>query len=421
MTILSLDDVFLEDRTVLLRIDANCPLNPETHEFLDDMRLRAVVGTINRLVRSKVVILTHQSRPGRKDFTSTSGHARELQRLLGRTVRFVDDIHGERAMQAIESLEAGDILMLDNARMDPEEVSCKGADLDRQFETQIVQRLSSVTDAFVNDAFACSHRNSPSITGFTHALPCIAGDLMLAEHHALSDVLSEPERPCIAVLGGIKVDDSVRVVSNMLENGIADEVWPVGGVANMFLEVMGYQLGEQSSAFLKNELGSEWEPTCDRIRGLLALYADRIVLPVDLAANVQGERVGLSLEDLPSEHPLMDIGVASTLALSAAIKNAGTVILNGPAGVFEIEAFSFGTIEVLNACAESDAHVVMGGGHTATLVSQRRLGRQMGHVSTGGGACLEFLAGGILPGFESLRISAKRFEVRLDELRAENR
>ena len=416
----SLDDVFLEGRTVLLRIDANLPIHPVTNEFLDDGRLQAVLGTINRLVKSKIVILTHQSRPGKKDFTSTSGHARELQRLLGRTVRFVDDIHGERAMTAIGSLEVGDILMLNNMRMDPEEMSCNGAGFSKQYETQLVQRLSSVADAFVNDAFACAHRSSPSITGFTHALPCIAGDLMLAEHRALSSVFGKPARPCIAVLGGIKVDDSVRVASHMLESGVVDEIWPVGGVANMFLEVMGHSLGEASSSFLKESLGDDWSLTRDKIRGILALHADKFRLPTDLAVNENDVRVGLSVENLPSSKPIHDIGIASAIAVSSAIMGASTVIMNGPAGVFEVEAFSFGTHEIINACAETNAHVVIGGGHTSALISKRGLSHKMGHVSTGGGACLEFLAGASLPAFESLEVSSERFEVRLDELSVEH-
>ena len=180
--VLTLDDVRLDGRTVLVRVDINSPLDPVTNVFLDDTRIRRVLPTLNRLSKSKVVLLVHQSRPGKKDFTSTLGHSRELGRLLGRNVRWIEDIHGEKALEAIEAMEDGDIIMLDNVRMDEQEISVKG-DFDTLSETTLVQNLAGVADAFVNDAFACAHRSSASIVGFTHLLPCIAGDLMLSLIH----------------------------------------------------------------------------------------------------------------------------------------------------------------------------------------------------------------------------------------------
>jgi phosphoglycerate kinase len=178
--VLSLDNVNVEGKTVLVRVDINSPLDPSTKEFLDDTRIRAIIPTLNRLSKSKTVLLAHQSRPGKDDFTSTLGHSRELGRVLGRNVKWVEDIHGQKAMEAIESLEDGDILILDNVRKDQEEVSFKG-DFHNMSETKFVQRLASVADLFVNDAFACAHRSSPSIVGFCNDLPCVAGELMRYE------------------------------------------------------------------------------------------------------------------------------------------------------------------------------------------------------------------------------------------------
>ena len=175
--VLTLDEVDLEGRTVLVRVDINSPLDPETNAFLDDTRIRRIVPTLNKLAKSKVILLVHQSRPGKKDFTSTLGHSRELGRLLGRTVKWVDDIYGKKALAAIENMENGELLMLNNVRMDDEENNTKG-DFDVMAETQMVQNLSMIADAFVNDAFVCAHRNSPSVVGFTNTLPCIAGELM---------------------------------------------------------------------------------------------------------------------------------------------------------------------------------------------------------------------------------------------------
>ncbi len=415
----TLNDVFLDGKTVLLRIDGNSPLHPINNSFLDDTRLKAVIPTINKLNKTKLIILTHQSRPGKKDFTSTSSHAREFQRLLGRTVKFVDDICGEKAFSAIEEMKIGDILMLNNVRMHNEEMECKTNDYESQLDTNFVQRLSSIADVFVNDAFACAHRNSPSITGFTYALPCIAGSLMMNEINSLENVLNNPQKPCIGILGGIKVDDSVKVAKNMLKNNIADKIIVTGGVANLFLDISGVDIGEINRLFLKKELDKKWDKTCEDIQNILLHYSDKIILPTDIALNINGKRTDQPISNFQNEFQIFDLGIQSTLKASSVIKNAGSIILNGPAGVFELDDFKFGTIEIINACAESKAFVVVGGGHTATLISNLGLKKKIGHVSTGGGACLEFLAGEKLSGVESLEISAKRFGLTIKKLQRE--
>ena len=407
--VLTLDDVNVDGKTVLLRVDINSPLDPSTKAFLDDTRIRAILPTIQKLVRAKVIILAHQSRPGKDDFTSTLGHARELGRLLGRQVKWVNDIHGPKAMRAIEALKPGQLLMLNNVRMDEEEITVN--DVVAMAETRFVQRLASVADLFVNDAFACAHRATPSIIGFTGLLPCVAGELMGNELKKLDHALETPERPCLAVLGGVKVDDSIQVADNMLRNGIADALWPTGGVANLLLDLAGYDIGEPNRTFLKKELGKNWASTIKQAKTLIEDYGNKIHLPVDLAANIEGNRVDIPLKDFPIEAPFWDIGITSVFHLSAAIRNAGTIILNGPSGVFENPDFALGTIEMLNACAESDGYAVMGGGHTATLVAQRGLADKMGHVSTGGGACLDYIAGRPLPAVVSLEQSAVAFGI----------
>ena len=407
-SVLNLDEVDLEGRTVLVRVDINSPLDPISNVFLDDTRIKRIIPTLNKLSKSKVVLLAHQSRPGKKDFTSTLGHSRELGRLLGRTVKWVDDIYGKRAITAIESLEDGEILMLNNVRMDEEENTIKG-DFTSMANSQMVQNLSMIADAFVNDAFACAHRSSPSIVGFTNTLPCIAGELMNYELSKLGKALDEPSRPCIAVLGGVKVDDSVTVADNMLRKGICDHVWVTGGVANLFLYISGVDIGEVNVDFLQKETGKSWDNTVMTAKKLLIDFPECIIMPSDVALHIEDNRVDEPLKNLPLNAPIFDIGITSIQSLSKGIKSAGTIILNGPAGVFEMSDFALGTIEILNACAEGNGYAVMGGGHTATLVSQRGLSDKMGHVSTGGGACLDLLAGRILPGVASLEESAKQF------------
>jgi phosphoglycerate kinase len=411
--VITMDEVRLEGKTVLLRVDINSPLHPNTKAFLDDTRIRAILPTMRKLAKSKTVIMTHQSRPGKGDFTGTLGHARELGRLLGKAVKWVDDIHGDKALAAIEEMQVGDILMLNNIRMDAQELSMKNNTFESLLDSQIVTRLSSVVDVFINDAFACAHRNSPSITGFTHAIPCVAGELMNKEIRALQKASEQPERPCIAILGGIKVDDSVGVADNMLRTGITDQVWVIGGVANLFLMCNGVDIGSPSESFLRNELGDDWDETVENIEALLRDYPEQIIMPEDLAANIGGNRVDTPISALPVEASLIDLGVMSTLKMSKAIKEAGTVILNGPAGVFEMDDFAFGTIEMLNACSESSAYTIMGGGHTATLVAQMGIAEKMGHVSTGGGACLNFLAGRSMPALAGLAQSALQFDVEI--------
>lgn len=411
-SVLTLDNVNAENMTVLVRVDINSPLDPITKTFLDDTRIRAIVPTLNRLSNAKVVLLAHQSRPGKNDFTSTLGHSRELGRILGRPVKWVDDLHGDKAMAAIESMEFGEILMLNNVRMYDEEVKTKGS-FSNHADTNLVQSLASVADLFVYDAFACAHRSTPSGVGFTHLIPCVAGELMKNELVNLDKALENPVRPCIAVLGGIKVDDSISVADNMLRNNICDEFWPTGGVANLLLELSGVDIGTMNHDFLVNELDQNWHSTVATAKSLLADFKDKIRLPVDVAANIEDNRVDLPLDKLPVEAPLFDIGIQSVLNLSSAIKRSGTIHLNGPAGVFEVEDFAFGTIEMLNACAESNGYVVVGGGHTATLIMKRGLADKMGHLSTGGGACLDYIAGKTLPAVASLEASAEAFALNI--------
>ena len=411
---LSIDDLNLEGKTVLLRVDINCPLNPETNVILDNNRIRMVLPTINRLSQSKIVVIAHQSRPGKKDFISTLTHARELSRLLGRPVQWVEDIHGQKALHAVGKLQNGDILMLNNVRMDPDEIQ-KYPDIQSASECPLVEKLSSVADVYVNDAFACTHRGSPSMVGFAKHLPCLAGELVKKELAVLEKTVEAPHRPCLGIFGGIKVDDSILVADNMLRNGTCDEIWVVGGVGNLLLELDGVDIGEINHDFLVKELGSKWTSTISLAKSMMRDFREKIVLPVDVAANIEGERVDFQIEKLPVESPLFDIGIHSIRRLSQAIKSAGTIIMNGPAGVFEIDDFALGTIEMLNACAESNAFTIVGGGHTATIVKQRGLGKKMGHVSTGGGACLMLLSGKALPSIVSLEISARSFSMGVEK------
>ena len=209
--VLTLEDVDLKGKTILYRVDVNSPLEPSTGRLLDDGRLRGVVPTLEALQQSKVVILGHQSRPGKSDFTSMSKHCERLSQILGRPIRFVADVCGDEAIEQIKNLSDGEIVFLDNVRGNDEEYGIKyNSNMDTE-DTQIVAKLSEVSDAFVTDAFAAAHRRSPTLTGFTKSLPCIAGTLMEKEISSLRIALKNPPSPYLAILGGAKCDDSVRV------------------------------------------------------------------------------------------------------------------------------------------------------------------------------------------------------------------
>ncbi len=406
---LTLDDADLSGKTVLVRVDVNSPLNPETNEFLDDARLRAIMPTLRTLGSSKVVLLAHQSRPGKSDFTSMERHAELMSVLLGRNVEFIPDVCGEIALTAIRGMNNGDMLFLDNVRGWHEETDMKKASLDELGASEIVQKLASVSDAYVCDAFACAHRNSPTISGFGTVLPSYAGKLIQHELDTLGSAVENPPRPYTVILGGIKCDDSLDIACNLLERGVVDNILPVGVVGNLMLWASGKKLGNENEGFIQDGLGSAFERTWNMANWIVENHLDKLKLPIDLAIEVEDKRVPLLVEDLPTEYPIYDIGIGTLMKIRPSIMDAKCVLWNGPASYFEKSIFAFGTIEILNSCVESDAFVIIGGGHTGTLVNQRGANDKVGHNSTGGGSCLTFLAGKRMPAIESLELSAQKF------------
>ena len=414
-SVLTLADAGLAGKRVLLRVDVNCPLDPATKNFLDDSRMRGVLPTLQRLASSRVIILAHQSRPGRIDFTHTSAHADLLGRLLGRPITFVPDVCGDIAQDAIRNMHAGDMLFLNNVRGHEDEMGMKNADFDELHESEIVQNLAPLVDAYVCDAFAASHRNSPSLSGFGRALPCFAGELMAKEVMALKMATESPPKPYTAILGGVKCDDTVEIAHNLCQRGV-DTIAFVGAMGNLMLWADGHNIGEGNEAFLRKELGSVFDSTWEMANSLLTDHREQLLLPVDLAAEVDGNRFDLSVEELPPPGPLFDIGLYTCMRIREHIVDAGCVLWNGPAGLFEKNDFAFGTIEILNQCCESNGFVIIGGGHTSALVNNRKVVDLVDHNSTGGGACLNMLAGRRMPVIEALEASAELFGERLEEL-----
>jgi len=390
-------------KIVLLRLDLNSPIDPTTNLILDDKRFREHIPTIHALSDSRTVIVTHQSRPGKKDFTTLEAHAEKLGQLLGRQVMYVDSIFGRHAREAVHSLKVGDVLMLENVRFNAEEnLTLKPEEAKK---THLVKKLSSMADLFVNDAFGTAHRSQPTIVGLPLVMRSAGGLLMEKEVSTLSRVFSGAPRPVVMVLGGTKVDDSIDVARHVLANGIADQVIVIGVVANVFLIAAGYNIGKPSTQLIAQ---LKYQPEIVKAKEILSLYRDRVVMPDSVAVRQDNRRVEYPVDKIPGDAPVLDLGMDSLVSLVQTIKKAGTVVFNGPAGVFEDADFATGTYELLKAASKVEFSVV-GGGHTAAVIEKMGIERDFTHISTGGGACIEFLTGKKLPAVDALEQSKKLF------------
>ena len=412
--VLGLDDIRLDGLKILYRADLNLPIHPSTKDLFDDTRIRAIIPTLQKLESSSVTILAHQSRPGRFDFTNLQRHADRLSQLLGRPVNFVPDVCGPSATAAIESMQPGDVLMLDNVRLHPDENLLKG-EIGEQETSDIIQNLEPHFDIFVNDAFGAAHRSSPSLTGFTRKLPSVAGELMKREIDALSVAVENPPRPYVALLGGAKADDSLRVAINLLERNIVDTVAFLGVVGNFMLMADGLDIGNSNADFARSQVEPFVDETSKMASHILSNYRDKVILPEDLAIELNGSREPLSIQQLPTPHPIYDVGISTLMRLRSIVMGASCVLWNGPASYFEKENFAFGTIEVLNMCVETNAMTIIGGGHTSALVEARGVSERVTHNSSGGGATLTMLSGGRMPVIEALKHSSEISESMLEE------
>lgn len=403
MTFGTLQDVETRGKTVLVRVDFNSPIDPSSNTILDDKRFREHVPTIQALEDAKVVVLAHQSRPGKKDFTTLTAHADKLERLLGMPVNYVDDIFGSCAKRAIREAHPGDVILLENTRFSSEENLSLPAE--EGAKTHLVRKLASMADLFVYDAFGTAHRSQPTITGLPYAMKTVAGLLMEKEVKMLSKVFTSAPKPVTFVLGGTKLDDSMAVAENVLANGTADKCVIIGVVANAFYLAKGIDIGD-SSKNLIHTLGYDNE--VEHAKRILEKYSDRVILPEFVAVKEQDERREYPVTAVPKNCPVMDMGSESIGVISDVLKNSGTVVMNGPAGVFEDANFAAGTFEVLHAAANAE-FTVCGGGHTAAVIEKLGLASEYSHLSTGGGACIEFLTGKKLPAIDALEKSWEKF------------
>jgi phosphoglycerate kinase len=394
----TLDDLLtegVEGRRVLVRADLNVPFEKEQPGVIsDDGRIRAVLPTIQALVRSgaAVVVCSHLGRPnGEPDPKYTLAPvASRLRELLDSPVAFAEDTVGASARSTVDALGAGEVALLENLRFNKGETSKDAAE-----RLEFAKQLAAFGQSYVDDAFGAVHRKHASVYDVAKLLPAYAGGLVLREVEVLRKLTGQPERPYVVVLGGSKVSDKLAVINALLPK--VDKLLVGGGMCFTFLKAQGYEVGDSL-------LEDEMVDTCSR---LLAEAGDKLVLPVDVVAATafaaDADHDVVAADKIPADRRGLDIGPDSTAAFAEALNGAKTVFWNGPMGVFELEPFAAGTRGVAEAITKVDGFTVVGGGDSAAAVRALGIDEQsFGHISTGGGASLEFLEGKELPGVSAL-------------------
>jgi 3-phosphoglycerate kinase len=392
----TIDDVDVRGKRVLVRVDFNVPQD-ESGAITDDRRIRAALPTIQRLLDQggRVVLVSHLGRPkggpdDARKFTLAPVAGR-LSELLGKEVPLAPDSVGSEVQSRVDALKPGDALLLENVRFHPEE---------EKNDPDFAKQLASLADIYVNDAFGTAHRAHASTEGVTKYIPGYAGYLIQKELDYLGGALTNPKRPFVAILGGVKVKDKIGVIDCLL--GKVDRLIIGGAMAYTFLMAQGKEIG---SSILD-------EGSLDYCRGVLKGSPDKVLLPVDVvvadgnpfdkgADKVQSRIVGV--DEIPVGWEGVDIGPETRKRFAEAVKGAGTVVWNGPMGIFEFDPFAAGTRAMAEAMAESGAVTIVGGGDSAAAVEELGFADRMTHISTGGGASLEFLEGKPLPGVVALQ------------------
>ena len=407
----TLDEAEVRGKTVLCRVDINQPVDRAKGTLKSINRIQACVPTVRELSDrgAKVVLMAHQgSDIEYKNFYTTKPHAAVLQELLGREVKWIDDVCGPAAREAIRSLQDGEILLLDNVRFVSEEQTLFEMKLclthEQQAKTLLVEKLAPLADLYVCDAFAAAHRDQPSLCGFEQVLPSYMGRLFEKEYCTVSQVMEAPERPCVFVLGGAKISDAFLMMNTVLSRGVADKILTGGLVGNIFLTALGKEIGSGSVNFI---LKSNYGEYIDKAKELYSQYGDKICLPVDLAWVDNGERREAVLGEVPGDITSLDVGSKTAESYRNAILNAKTVFVNGPMGVFEQAPSEYGTKAVWQALADTEGFTVLGGGDSITATEKYGLASRMGYICTGGGALIRFLTGEELPVVKALRHGAE--------------
>jgi phosphoglycerate kinase len=396
MNKMTIEDIEVQGKRVLVRVDFNVPQD-ETGRITDDRRIRAALPTIRYLIErgARTILASHLGRPkgkpeDRAKFT-LKPVAERLGELLGKPVPLAPDCVGAEVEKMVQEMKNGDVLLLENVRFHPEE---------ENNDPDFAKQLAGLAEVYVNDAFGTAHRAHASTEGVARYLPGVAGYLMQKELVYLGGALANPKRPFIAVLGGAKVKDKIPVIENLVSK--VDRLIIGGGMAYTFLKAQGKEIG-------RSLLDAD---SLDFCREMLAKAGDKILLPVDVVvadgnpfeqgADAVQTRV-VSVDAIPADWQGVDIGPETQKRFAEAVKGAGTVVWNGPMGIFEFDQFAVGTRAMAQALADSGAVTIVGGGDSAAAVEQLGFADKMTHISTGGGASLEFLEGRVLPGVAALQ------------------
>ena len=385
-------DIDLKGKKVFVRCDFNVPMD-ENQNITDNTRIVAALPTIKYLLEqnSKIILASHLGRPKGevKPEFSLKPVAKELSKLLGKEVIMANDVIGEDAMTKAENLKEGEIMLLENVRFHREET-----DNDPEF----AKKLASMAEVFVNDAFGTAHRAHASTTGIADYIPGVAGFLIEKELKFLGNAINNPERPFVAILGGAKVSDKIGVIDSLLDK--VDTLMIGGGMAYTFFKAQGYNVGNSLCEVEKTDLALEAMEKA-KAKGV------KLLLPIDTKIGKEfkpdTESKTVAWTEIPDEWEGFDIGEKTIEMFKNELQNAKTVIWNGPLGLFEFEQFAIGTNEIAKTLAELDATTIIGGGDSAAAVTKAGLADKMTHISTGGGASLEFLEGKKLPGIECLQ------------------
>lgn len=389
----TMQDVELTGKRVLIRVDFNVPRSKTTGEITNDVRIKAGVPTIKYLVEqgAKVIIMTHMGRPKGevKEELRLNKVAERLAELLGQPVKKLDTTVGPEVEAAVAAMQNGDIVMLENVRFLPGETDN---------DPELAKQLAALGDVFVNDAFGTAHRAHCSTEGVGHILPGVMGFLMEKEISVLGKALEEAEHPFVAIVGGSKISDKIGVVQNLLEK--VDCLMIGGGMANTFLKAKGYEMGTSLVEDDKTALAQEIMQHAEQL-------GKKLLIPVDLTVATAIEQPEtaqtVAADQVPADKMALDIGPETVKLYQQAVADAKTVIWNGPMGVFEVDAFAVGTFAVAQTVAASDAYSIVGGGDSVASIEKAGLNDKINHISTGGGASLEFLEGKKLPGIEVLQ------------------
>ncbi|MGI6157308.1 MAG: triose-phosphate isomerase [Saccharofermentanales bacterium] len=388
----TIDDVNVQGKRVLLRAEFNVPLDKKTGEITDDKRIRAAIPTIRTLVErgARLIIVSHLGRPkGFDPKLSLRPVAERLSELLERPVTLAEDVVGEDAQAKAAALRDGEILLLENVRYHKEETKNKPA---------FARALASMAELYVSDAFGAVHRAHASTAGVASFLPGVAGYTIDREIEMIGQAMASPKRPLTAILGGAKVYDKIGVIRNLIDN--VDNLLIGGGMAYTFIAALGHSVGNSLCETDKIDLAKELMELAEK-KGV------RLVLPIDVVAAdtyaPDATSQVVAADQIPDDWEGLDAGPKTIERFSEIIRESGTVIWNGPVGVFEFDAFGKGTAAIAKAIAESDAVSIVGGGDTAAAVEKFGYTDGMTHVSTGGGASLEYLEGKVLPGIDCLQ------------------